>query len=517
MKFNYKHLLPIFPLYTLPKASETLKSNIQLGFPQLSDPGSPTHIEVLGQWIQDCDQKHQCLHSQDTPFVPTRLIHVGNNVSERVSLICETEKLAKETKYLALSHRWGSGPNSLASKIVCTDKSNVDWLCHGFDDSELPPMFLDAILIARELKVEYLWIDSLCIIQKDEEDWKKESELMEQVFRSAYATLAATCASSPAERFLKTRPERQCVTMKADGELYYLCDDIDDFDKDVEQGELNKRGWVFQERALSRRTIYFAEKQTYWECGKGIRCETLTKTSNSKASFLGDANFPYSMPNYVKGEQIVLFQELFERYSKLALTVDTDRPVAIRGLENRLMRVLKTKGKFGIFELHLRRSLLWERVRPSLQRIDFSKKKEQETVPSWSWMAYNGEIRYMGAPFEGMEWRMWDQDIVSPWKTGKEDSKTPLELDVIVRDLTALPSSRQVFLDEPKLNDDRSFKCVIIGSSKDSSQGKGQVYYTLIVTPLAQGEANVYERAGVASMHKHHIVLDKSGTKARLR
>jgi hypothetical protein len=67
--------------------------------------------------------------------------------------------------------------------------------------------------------------------------------------------------------------------MKADEALYYLCDAIDDFSGDVEQGELNKRGWVFQERALSRRTIYFAEKQTYWECGKGVRCETLKKTS----------------------------------------------------------------------------------------------------------------------------------------------------------------------------------------------------------------------------------------------
>jgi hypothetical protein len=266
------------------EASETLKSNIQLGFPQLPNPGSPTHIEVLGQWIHDCDQKHQCLHSQDAPFLPTRLIYVGNNVSEQARLICKTKNLAKETKYLALSHRWGSSPNEgqpnpLEGKIVCTDKKNIDRLGHGFDESELPPMYLDAILIARELKVEYLWIDSLCIIQQDEEDWKEESELMEQVFRSAYATLAATCASSPAEHFLKTRPERQCVTMKADGALYYLCDAIDDFSGDVEQGELNKRGWVFQERALSRRTIYFAEKQTYWECGKGIRCETLMKTS----------------------------------------------------------------------------------------------------------------------------------------------------------------------------------------------------------------------------------------------
>jgi hypothetical protein len=302
LKFNNKLLPPIVPLYTLPgtfcfgddakrsvlivltEASETLKSNIQLGFPQLPAPGSPTHIEVLRQWILDCDQEHQCLHSQDTPFLPTRLVYVGKNGSERAHLVCQTDSLEKETKYLALSHRWGTPPkegqpNPLEGKIVCTYKNNIDRVSHGFDDSELPPMYLDAILIARELGIEYLWIDSLCIIQKDTEDWKEESELMEQVFRSAYATLAATCAGTPTERFLKQRPGRQCVTMKADNAFYYLCDAIDDFSGEVEQGELNKRGWVFQERALSRRTIYFAEKQTYWECGKGVRCETLTKTS----------------------------------------------------------------------------------------------------------------------------------------------------------------------------------------------------------------------------------------------
>jgi hypothetical protein len=147
-------------------------------------------------------------------------------------------------------------------------------------------MYQDAITIARELKVQYLWIDSLCIIQHDKsdphdndkgKDWKKESESMERVFRSAYATIASSCASSPAEHFFKTRPERPCVTMKRGNALYYMCDAIDNFSGDVEWGELNKRGWVLQERALSRRTIYFTEKQTYWECGEGVRCETLTK------------------------------------------------------------------------------------------------------------------------------------------------------------------------------------------------------------------------------------------------
>jgi hypothetical protein len=59
--------------------------------------------------------------------------------------------------------------------------------------------------------------------------------------------------------------------------MVYVCDAIDDFNRDVENGQLNRRGWVLQERALARRTIYFADRQTYWECGQGVRCETLTK------------------------------------------------------------------------------------------------------------------------------------------------------------------------------------------------------------------------------------------------
>jgi hypothetical protein len=101
---------------------------------------------------------------------------------------------------------------------------------------------------------------------------------MEQVYSCAYVTIAASCASGTEDGFLKPRPARESVHMKrSDGSSFFLCDAIDDFSSDVDQGELNKRGWVLQERALSRRTIYFAEKQTYWECGEGVRCETLTK------------------------------------------------------------------------------------------------------------------------------------------------------------------------------------------------------------------------------------------------
>jgi hypothetical protein len=103
---------------------------------------------------------------------------------------------------------------------------------------------------------------------------------MEDVFSFSYCTIAASAANGSDDGFIMPHPQRECVTLQdSQGSTFYVCEAIDDFRSDVELGDLNKRGWVFQERALSRRTIYFTKTQVYWECGKGVHCETLTKMS----------------------------------------------------------------------------------------------------------------------------------------------------------------------------------------------------------------------------------------------
>ena len=252
---------------------EARSPNIQVGLPQFPDSGSISHIKLLIEWIRSCNETHKCLPRTDA-ILPTRVIDVGGKDSPNVRLFCDTQ--GRPGKYLALSHRWGSPAQN---KKFCTEKENLKKHEEGINIADLPKTFRDAIHVTQNLGVQYLWIDSLCIIQNDEKDWESESKLMEQVFGSAYATIAASCASGTDDGFLKARIERRCVTMtnNASGSKFYLCNAIDDFHNDVDQGELNKRGWVLQERALSRRTIYFTEKQTYWECGEGVRCETLTK------------------------------------------------------------------------------------------------------------------------------------------------------------------------------------------------------------------------------------------------
>lgn len=173
------------------------------------------------------------------------------------------------TPYIALSHRWGS-------RMPKTTKENINSRKQSIDYDELPKTFQDSITVTRELGVKYLWIDALCIIQNDLEDWKRESRLMGDVFSSAYCTLSVRVTER--EGFLTNRPDRRCIKLQT-GEYspIFICEQIDDFEQDVENAPLSRRGWVFQERVLSRRTIYFTNRQAYWECGVCIRCETLTR------------------------------------------------------------------------------------------------------------------------------------------------------------------------------------------------------------------------------------------------
>jgi hypothetical protein len=134
--------------------------------------------------------------------------------------------------------------------------------------------------VTRELRVPYLWIDSLCIIQYEDnkEDWKRESGRMEKVFSLAYCTIAATSAVDSKAGFLERNVSTEYVLVQdASGRRFYICTSMDNFNNDVEKARLNTRAWVMQERVLSRRTIHFSNNQTYWECGKGVYCENLTR------------------------------------------------------------------------------------------------------------------------------------------------------------------------------------------------------------------------------------------------
>ena len=249
----------------------------RISFPVLSEAGSPTHCALLRTWLRWCDESHNCNkhNAESKPALPTRLLYIGDPNPDVLRLYYP--KKHDRVKYVALSHCWGNLTDE-NKRQFCTTDENIKTRLKTFSFSELPKTFQDAVQVTRELDVQYLWIDSLCIIQENKKDWKHEAKRMEGVFASAYCTIAATSAVDSNAGFLDRNVSSEYVYVQdTSGRRFYVCADIDDFDNDVEKARLNTRAWVMQERVLSSRTIHFSANQTYFECGEGVYCENLTR------------------------------------------------------------------------------------------------------------------------------------------------------------------------------------------------------------------------------------------------
>lgn len=244
---------------------------IQMGFPKPPPAGSSTSFRIIRQWLQHCDKNHPQCQVQQKHVLPTRLLDVGTATSPAIR-IYETQD-GDTMQYIALSHLWGQGAH------FCTRAHNIDEFKQAIDFGSLPETFQNAVVATRELGLRYVWIDSLCIIQGPGGDFEQEAEKMEGVYSAAYCVLAGCYSKGQSDGFLKRPPrDRDFVTVERPGLTpLYVCRFIDDFGRDVLDSSLSRRGWVLQEHALARRTVFFTGVQTYWECGDGVRCQSLTK------------------------------------------------------------------------------------------------------------------------------------------------------------------------------------------------------------------------------------------------
>ena len=208
---------------------------------------------------------------------PRLLVDVGEQGHSDTVFLCETAHIlmpngTTDLKYTAVSHMW----NAIAG-FSGTVTANFEQRKRQIIVNDLPETMKDAIKVTRELGIRYLWIDTLCVINDNIDFFEAEVKNIPTIFNLAYCVIAASHARSDNDGFLIDRREREFVSFTSTQGPFYVCEAIDNFQSDVIGGNLNRQGWILQERAFARRTISFTTTQTYWECGEGVRCETLTK------------------------------------------------------------------------------------------------------------------------------------------------------------------------------------------------------------------------------------------------
>lgn len=223
---------------------------------------SNTAVPLAKKWMAECQESHPSCrkaarHSSifctdNAHFIydlsadnllPSRLLAL-----KPVVYLAESSSLPADTQYVALSHRWGTKSSFLTTRKNVSQRTQV-----GLCPQNLPRTFREAMDVTLGLGYSYLWIDSLCIVQDDQDDWKKEARRMAVVFDKAAVTIAAMDGVDCDSGLIVKKPDK---------------DDV---------GVLSTRASVCQEQMISPRSLVFTQETVEWECREAIASEEVSK------------------------------------------------------------------------------------------------------------------------------------------------------------------------------------------------------------------------------------------------
>lgn len=380
--------------------------------PTSNTGGEPSFL-TIARWIQRCKSQHKECRESGSQWLPTRLIDVYR-YEEGIIHLVETSKLSKgPCSYVSLSHCWGK-----KQFLVTTPDTKAKFEA-GVKTSELPPNFRDAIYATWNLGFRYIWIDSLCIIQKSP-DWLKEAPLMNKVYRNSALTLAAAASPDAFGGLFKDRdlaiiaPHEISVQMSPDTTAPTNCVLVPDSFRVAATTEapLYTRAWVVQERALSPRTVNFCDGQIFWDCRELEACETFPdgipqifsetmrpgyetngfkgwESAVARVRLAGEPGGGASPETTAKDMDYKSVYEVWEmilrNYARCNLTQPSDRFVAISGVVREFEDLLGDEYLAGLWRRNFINGLLWHVSELRDDSAIGTSRPPGYRAPTWSW------------------------------------------------------------------------------------------------------------------------------------
>ncbi|KAH8160463.1 hypothetical protein CIB48_g7784 [Xylaria polymorpha] len=359
-------------------------------------------FEFIRKKIRDCENHPECNRTSSF-LLPRRVLDVGAAESDVVRVL-ENSK-GQGQRYIALSYCWGGHlPLKSTTSNISEMKNRIPW-------NKLPRVFKDVIYVARMLKVQYVWIDSLCIIQDDKEDWETEAAKMAEYYSQAHLVIACSTSPNPTVPFLAPRdPYWLPADIKfIDGSgvshilkiqrlrrLRYMKYTALDHNKDKAHehdfGPLNRRAWVWQENALATRIVHFASHGVIFECKGDIGVYGEEIPAPLPLDWI--RSLPHSFAEH-SGDSYKRWHELVKTYSGRDLTFSTDKLPALGGAAAEMSQILNSKYFAGLWRDNLLYDLLWY---SDTWGIEKSAQPPPTPLnngsPSWSWASLNGRISY---------------------------------------------------------------------------------------------------------------------------
>ncbi|KAI0378877.1 heterokaryon incompatibility protein-domain-containing protein [Hypomontagnella monticulosa] len=406
-----------------------------------------TTVKAVRAWLDSCTSGHENCNRLgpqlgEALFYPTRLIYVGPRCEDIVRLI-ETTETKPRGRYVTLSHRWPGDPSSYTQ----LRRGNVQQLKERIGLEELSETFRDAVHCTRVLGVEYIWIDSLCIIQDSKDDWRAEAATMAYVYTNSYCNISATADECKQDGLFHTRrsmsSSHEIVTSDWSGVPFQGVNEQEDQDTKsshesaarhvenyvlfdggfwvdrVDTQELYTRGWIFQEQQLAPRVLHFGPDQLLWECNTlkasesyplGLPDEEMSREfaiwDHPTASTMRSAHIqsiPESENLPTAGNPWGSWTaSIINFYSRLQLTSAADRLIALSGVARVYHKRHPGHYLAGHWKEDLLHSLHWQREGVdhinTCPRAPFHRPEafqaSRYVAPSWSWASLDGPVLF---------------------------------------------------------------------------------------------------------------------------
>jgi len=381
--------------------------------------------------IQNCVLHHQtCKSSDPGTRSPTRLLRIvaATDPMQEQRVYLTTTCTAENYLYTALSHCWGSPEE--AKKMPKTTRANlVRQQREGIPVSYLTRTFQDAINLTAQLGLQYIWIDSLCIIQGDAADWATESVTMASVYGGAHLVIAATCGKDGNDGLYPPRNPLRHINLNvgehepSKGSSVSVRLSIKSFrpgdwnhqawqfgtwtpSSDFEL-PLHKRAWTFQERLLAKRIVHFSPLEMIWECWTESSCECGELQNEANRRVYPGAKSKHReaiLDNCGVEERLKAWDGVIAGYSVRDITYYQDRVQAIAGIALQFDMDKGSVGTglgrylWGTWEADLPMGLLWysllinsrESRKNNNNRDPHHRRLRGWTVPTWSWLSVQG-------------------------------------------------------------------------------------------------------------------------------
>ncbi|KGO55790.1 Heterokaryon incompatibility [Penicillium expansum] len=356
-------------------------------------------------WRDHCTEEHRDLcgktefASERAPSMPSiRLIDVA-----RACVV--TLDSSEGVNWVALSYVWGE------AQVHALKKDNyASYHQPGALNAEnMPSTILDAITVTREMGEDYLWVDSLCIVQDDDEDKLRWIPAMDIIYgQSTFAIInaAADKVSSgiPGIDAASPRPTQDVFEVNGTWLTVSLDPPHRPFEGYLQNSRWYTRGWTYQECLLPRRCLIFTQEQAYWQCLGASWCEDGSWEQNPRElpimyrHCLGRTSLSQETMRSLFGDTSIHWSGIYtmalEQYLQRQLTSEGDRLDAFTGV----LRVLgNSKGGqeffWGMPKSRLELSLSWTgggSLMRNTARHAIAAGGVSSPFPSWSWAGWCG-------------------------------------------------------------------------------------------------------------------------------